>query len=305
MNLGGRTTNCTSLIMNPLQVLTSSDKQRIKVSQQHHPTSSSLSVNHSPRGGPVKGDVSKASNTGKLHVLKPVREKNSAAPVVTDSNSSPVSGRKVTSPAPAVPSVSGSAATRGPLNNPVPDRKPVLGVLEKRPTSQARSRNDFFNTVRKKSLANSSSVADPSMVNSSSLVDSGAAISPSFREKLAEMAIEPASDTPQAGDDILGLSPSGDHSSETRDDHLTCKNAFCDDQKHVKNGKIHPSSDPIASEEEEATFLRSLGWEEDADEGGLTEEEISAFFRDVTKVLKCPYSISLGIIDYPYILFFS
>jgi hypothetical protein len=38
-----------------------------------------------------------------------------------------------------------------------------------------------------------------------------------------------------------------------------------------------------ASEEEETAFLRSLGWEENAEDGeeALTEEEISAFYQEV------------------------
>ncbi len=43
------------------------------------------------------------------------------------------------------------------------------------------------------------------------------------------------------------------------------------------------SGGATASEEEEAAFLRSLGWEENAEGGeeALTEEEISAFFQEV------------------------
>lgn len=55
----------------------------------------------------------------------------------------------------------------------------------------------------------------------------------------------------------------------------------------ASNGKINSNSDVMLySEEEEAAFLRSLGWEETAEEEGLTEEEINSFYRDVSKV-KC------------------
>ena len=33
------------------------------------------------------------------------------------------------------------------------------------------------------------------------------------------------------------------------------------------------------SEEEEAAFMRSLGWEENAEDGELTEEEINSFYQ--------------------------
>ncbi|KAL8027435.1 hypothetical protein ABFS82_14G091900 [Erythranthe guttata] len=237
-------------------VLNSTDKHKTKASQHNHPISSSLPVNQSPRGGPTKADFSKASTTvGKLHVLKPMREING---VVKDNSSASGSSKLTSSSTPAAP-------TRGPPNNHlVPDHKPVITVLEKRPTSQAQSRNDFFNTVRKKSMA----IPSPS----------------SSSEKLSDLvaAVEPAPNTPpRAGgsggdDESLGVGSCGDHLSETRGDLVISKN--------VRNGEKHPSTtDPVFSEEEEATFLRSMGWEENADEGGLTEEEISAFFRDVAK----------------------
>ncbi|KAL0335181.1 UNVERIFIED_CONTAM: hypothetical protein Sradi_4730000 [Sesamum radiatum] len=245
-------------------VLTSSDKPKGKVPQ--HSISSSLPLNHSPRGGVVKGDIAKAStNVGKLQVLKPVREKNGVTPVVKDNLSPTSSSKVVTSTLAASPSVSGSAATKGLPNNGVHDRKPSLTVLEKRPTSQAQSRNDFFNLVRKKSMPNSSSAAaaDSSMARSSSVLDTGTAISPSFSDKDAEIDILPTSNTPKAADVPLSNSLSVDHLSEEKAD-LTSNG---DAQNYVRNGKKHPSSDPIISEEEEAAFLRSLGWDENSDEG--------------------------------------
>ncbi|KAK6156934.1 hypothetical protein DH2020_011182 [Rehmannia glutinosa] len=265
------------------QVLNSSDKQKSKVGQQQHSISSSLPVNHSPRGGPVKGDVSKASTVGKLHVLKPVRDKNGVTPVVKD-NLSPTNRTKaVSSTLAASPTVSGPAAARGPQNTSVTDRKPVLTVLEKRPTTQAQSRNDFFNLVRKQSMGNPSSPADSAiMANSSSALDTGTVSSPAFLDKHAELEAVPA--TTSEGP----LSVSVGRASEEKAD-LTCNG----DQKHVSNGKKHPSSDPIISEEEEAAFLRSLGWEENDEEGGLTDEEISSFYRDLTKYINSKPSLKI------------
>ncbi|KAG8368744.1 hypothetical protein BUALT_Bualt15G0077800 [Buddleja alternifolia] len=233
----------------------SSDKQKSRAGQQLHPVSSSLPVNHSPRGGPVKGDASKSSNVGKLHFLKPVREKNGVTPVVKD-NLSPKSG--------------------APATNAAPERKPILTVFEKRPTFQAQSRNDFFNLVRKKSIADTSSVADPATANSSE--------SPSFSDKIAP--ITPRDDV---GSSSIIRSLSGDHLSEERV-NLTCNG---DVQKCVVNGKNHSGSDPIISEEEETAFLRSLGWEENSDEGGLTEEEINGFYRDVAKYISSKPSLRI------------
>lgn len=234
----------------------SSDKQKNKLS------------------GPVKGDVLKASNVGKLQVLKSVREKNGTAPATKDNSLSPTGGSKVVSSSLAPPSVSGPTATRGLVNSPVHERKPAFTVLEKRPTSQAQSRNEFFNSVRKKSMGNSSSIADSPTPNSPS------ATSPSSSDK-AEMEVNAS----QARDTSLGFSLGGDQLSEIRGDPIENGDAF-NVEKHVSNGNKHPSLDLSISEEEEAAFLRSMGWEENAegDEGGLTEEEINAFFKDVTKV---------------------
>ncbi|XP_057803911.1 uncharacterized protein LOC131019384 isoform X1 [Salvia miltiorrhiza] len=257
-------------------VLNSSDKPKSKVGSRQHSVSSSLPINHSPRGGPVKGDVSKASNVGKLHVLKPVREKNGVSPVVKD-NLSPTGGSSVA----ASPPVSGSAVTKSPPNNAVLDRKPVLTLLEKRPTSQARSRNDFFDLVRKQSMANPAS-ADSATANVSSDSDTGSSPSPSFSNKHAEMEVMRA--TSQPVEVPLSLSLNVDHLSEEKAGS-TCNGDAHDVQKCVSNGKKHPSSDCIISEEEEAAFLRSMGWEENNDEEGLTEEEITAFYRDLTKYI--------------------
>ncbi|KAG6422019.1 hypothetical protein SASPL_118580 [Salvia splendens] len=250
----------------------SADKSKSKVGIQQPSISSSLPVNYSPRGGPVESDVSKTSNVGKLQVLKPVREKNGVGPDVKN-NLSPTSGSSVA----AFPSVSRSAVTKPPPNNAVPDRKPVLPLLEKRPTSQARSRNDFFNLVRKKSMANPAS-ADSATASASSELETVSSLSPSLSNKHVEMDAMPA--TSQPVEVPLSLSLESEEKAGS-----ICNGDAYDVQKCVSNGKRHPSSDRIISEDEEAAFLRSLGWEENNDEEGLTEEEITAFRRDLTKYI--------------------
>ncbi|KAL3638150.1 hypothetical protein CASFOL_018020 [Castilleja foliolosa] len=233
-----------------------SDKQKSKVGQPQHSISSSLPVTHSPRGGPAKADISKASTVGKLHVLKPAREKNGSTPVVKDSLSPKSDIKAVNSPL---------AANRASPNTTVPDRKPVLTVLEKRPTPQARSRNDFFNLMRKKSMGAPSSSDD----------------SATLSDKNAELEVVPAANNSQAVEaPILDL----DEKAES------CNG---DEKKYVNNGKRRPGSDPLISEEEEAAFLRSLGWEENDEEGGLTDEEISSFYRDLTKYISSKPSLKI------------
>ncbi|CAI9764502.1 unnamed protein product [Fraxinus pennsylvanica] len=277
-------------------VLNSSDKQKSKVGQQHT-LASSLPVSHSPRVAPEKSDVSKTSNVGKLHVLKPVRERNGVSPAAKDI-SSPTSGSKILNSSLVVSlSGSGSAVIRGPPNNPIlpgANHKPVLTVSEKKSTSQAQSRNEFFNLVRKKSLANTSPVPDPSTANTSPVHDLSIAnslnipdysttvslsLSVSVSDKLGELPEMVASNT-RAGDTPSSIGLSESHMSVDRVDS-TCNTDACNWQKYVNNGKERLSVDPIFPEEEEAALLRSMGWEENADEGGLTEEEISAYYRDI------------------------
>ncbi|KAG6433031.1 hypothetical protein SASPL_104636 [Salvia splendens] len=241
--------------------------------------------------GPVKGDILKASNAGKLHVLKSGSEKNGTAYAMKDSLS-PTSSSKLVSSTLAAPSVSGSTATRGSTNNPIHGRKPAFTVLDKRPTSQAQSRNDFFNSVRKKSLENSSSIAGSPTANSSPVVEINTATSPSSSDK-SEMEVM-CGNTSQGGETSLGVSLGGDNLPEIRGD-MKENVGTCDVQKHISNGMKHPSLDLIFPEEEEAALLRSLGWEENAegDEGGLTEEEINAFREDITKYINSKPSFKI------------
>ncbi|KAK3002129.1 hypothetical protein RJ639_022292 [Escallonia herrerae] len=258
-------------------VLNSSEKLKPKVGQQ---ISSSHAVNHPPRGGPVKPDGAKTSGLVNLQVLKPTRERNGVSPAAKDSLS-PTSGKAANNALPVASSVVGSAPLRSPRNNPIHatgDRKPVV-VTEKRPTLQAQSRNDFFNLMRKKSMTNSSS----------SVSDSASAVAPAILDKPGETAggaaaAASAAAIPEGIDASVLEKSDGDQLSEHRGD-LSHTGDACDaDGPHesLNNGKNHSSSDSILySEEEEAAFLRSMGWEENAgEEEGLTEEEISAFFRE-------------------------
>ncbi|KAI3770296.1 hypothetical protein L6452_01423 [Arctium lappa] len=249
--------------------LNSSDKPKLKIGQSqlvNHP--------HTPRPLSVKSDVSKTSTVGKLLVLKPSRERNGISPTAKESLS-PTGGSKLPNSPLAVPSAIGSAPLRNMGNNPavaVVERKPSVATLEKRPSSQAQSRNNFFNLMRKKSMISNSSVAP----------DTGSSVS--SNEKPGEPVAPPAH---QGG-------PESGTTVETKVD-LTCKGDACvATVRSTNNGKNLSGPDAILySEEEEARFLRSLGWDETAEEEeGLTEEEISSFYRNylnlkpTSKILK-------------------
>ncbi|XP_023739692.1 uncharacterized protein LOC111887777 [Lactuca sativa] len=201
------------------------DKPKLKVNQSqivNHP--------HSPRHvvSSMKPEVSKTSTVGKLLVLKPSRERNGISPTTKESLS---------------PTASSSSSAKLP-NSPL--AIPSVPVVEKRPSSQAQSRSNFFNLMRKKSMSN----------NSSSGEKSG--------EQVADPPPPPPPPPPEGGSESTQVKVNGDAIANVND-----------------NGKHHDVI--LYSEEEEARFLRSLGWDEtaeDEEEEGLTEEEISSFYRN-------------------------
>ncbi|PRQ21593.1 hypothetical protein RchiOBHm_Chr7g0240931 [Rosa chinensis] len=227
-------------------------------SQSHH-------ANQSLHGGPVKSDAPKTSH-GKFLVLKPVWENGiSSSPKDVTSPTSNASSRAANSPLAVAPPVV-SASSRSP-NNPklsAVERKVAAldlksgATLEKRPSlSQVQSRNDFFNLLKKKTSVNSPNT----------LPDSGPNISSPTMEKSGDITREvfsdPASPHIENGGEVTG---NGDSSEEV----------------HRFSG-TGPSA-AVYPDEEEARFLRSLGWEENSgDDGGLTEEEINAFYDQYMK----------------------
>ncbi|XP_071725626.1 uncharacterized protein [Rutidosis leptorrhynchoides] len=232
--------------------LNSSDKPKLKVGQSQIQSSHLANYPHTPRPAGVKPEVSKPSTVGNFLVLKPSREKNGISPTPKESLSPPASSKLPNSPL-AVPSVIG----------PTPLTKPIIPTLEKKPSLQAQSRTNFFNLMRKKSM----------VCNSSVTPETGSSGSPS----------EPAAHVFQggSGEPVMNVP------SETKVE-LACNGDACAETMMISsstnsNGKKNgPGPDAIlCSEEEEARFLRSLGWEETAEEEeGLTEEEISAFYQN-------------------------
>ncbi|KAM7482228.1 hypothetical protein LguiB_006811 [Lonicera macranthoides] len=269
-------------------VLNTSDKSKPKVGPQQHQIPSPHHINHSPRAGPLKPDVSKTSSIGKLHILKPARERNGISPAPKDNNSSsPTNATKsANSPRIVAPSVVGTAPLRSLGSNPVVakvDRKPALMVLEKRPTPQAQSRHDFFNLMRKKSTTNSSSATpDPSP-----------AVSPSVLDKQTEAASECAISTHDR-DDLVPDRSGGAQLSDGTHSGDDCDGS----KKYLNNGKNHSRFEVILyPEEEEVSFLRSLGWpweENFGEDEGLTEEEINAFRSKVIYLLENTKNFDFG-----------
>ncbi|KAJ8572572.1 hypothetical protein K7X08_009083 [Anisodus acutangulus] len=239
-----------------------SDKPRTKVEVQQQTVSSSHPVSH--------------SLSSKLHVFKPTRERSGV-----NSSLSPNKHRKGPNALLAVPS---SASTQSPANNAASstsERKPVGTMVEKKLSSQARSRNDFFNLMRKKSTGSSSAINVE-----------GCAVSPSSLHKCGVSEVLTAHDIPQDQDASQSDdSPRVEQSTEIFSENTS--NSALSDGKNRTDKSFSKSDAMFCSEEEEAAFLRSLGWEENDDEGGLTEEEISAFYRDVTKYINSKLSFKI------------
>lgn len=148
-------------------------------------------------------------------------------------------------------------------------------TVDRKPTSQTQSRNDFFNLMRKKSSSNAPAVPDPVPAMSPS-------VSNSSDEMITEVAFVTA--TSQVGNAPLLIPSVGECSAKNGDD-MACSGDACDksldgDRNSINDATFHP-------DKEEAAFLRSLGWEEHAGEDeGLTEEEISAFYKEVTSLVQ-------------------
>ena len=263
------------------QVL-SSDKSKPKAAARPGETNAPVKVgqqqpsqlhNQSLRGGSVKSDAPK---TSKFLVLKPVWENGvSSSPKDVTSPTSNAS-RAANSPLAVAPPVA-SAPLRSPNHQKLSsvERKVAAldlksgSTLEKRPSlSQVQSRNDFFKRLKNKTLMNSTIT----------LPDSAPIISSPTMEKSGEITRELFSDpasphTIENGDLVTG---NGDNSEDVQKFSDTGPNAA-----------VYP-------DEEEARFLRSLGWEENSgDDGGLTEEEINAFYDQVKNLFLAPVRVRL------------
>ncbi|XP_042499761.1 uncharacterized protein LOC122077939 [Macadamia integrifolia] len=265
-------------------VRTGESSMAIKIGQQQLP--SSHLVNHSLRGGAVRSDVPKTSHGGKLLVLKAPREKNGVSPTAKDGLSPTNASRVVNNPLAVAPCATVAPPLKSPSNPKLgtAERKaPSLSVIhgpsvEKRTTTaQAQSRNDFFNLMRKKTSINlSSAVPDVSPSVSSSVLEKSSDL---VRETATTLVSPQCCDAPSSDPSAV------DWSSENGGD-ITNNGGASESRRFSDNGDKHSGPNEVVyPDEEEAAFLRSLGWEENAgEEEGLTEEEINAFYKEYMKL---------------------
>lgn len=188
-----------------------------------------LQPNHSVRSANIKSDPPKLSQAGKLLLLKPARE-----------NGSSLNPKEIPSTGTEYTQISVAPNNSRPS---IVDKKP--------PFSQAQSRNDFFNLMRKKTSINNGPVH----------VSSGPDASAPDGEKPEIKEVDGvAVCIPNAVDNGGDVTINGGETNLLRTNN---------------ENEVYP-------DEEEAAFLRSLGWEENPGEDeGLTEEEINAFYQEV------------------------
>ncbi|TKY56214.1 cell wall protein AWA isoform X1 [Spatholobus suberectus] len=232
----------------------------------------------------VNAKVDAPKTSGKFTDLKSVVWENGVSPTSKDvSNPTNYSNSKPGNQH-AVASAAASAPSRNPNNLKSPtERKPAsldlkLGsTLDKKHSiSQVQSRNDFFNLIKKKTLMNSSAV----------LPDSGPMVSSPTMEKSDEVNREI-------------VSPSASPRSLGNGTELTSNgNTHAHEEVHRLSDNEEKESTPSATiypDEEEAAFLRSLGWEENSEEDeGLTEEEINAFYQECMKLDPTTFKLCQG-----------
>ncbi|XP_077224545.1 uncharacterized protein LOC143857897 [Tasmannia lanceolata] len=258
-------------------VLNSSDKLKPKASRigelgnvskvGQQPSSPQL-VNHALRG-PARLDVPKTSQAGKLLVLKPAREKNGLSPTVKDSQSPTNTNRASLGVGPFAPSRNPNPNSNAPKLSTDHRKAPALPVtqsssMDKRPPSQAQNRSDFFKSLRKKTENLSAAIPDSCPIMSSVLEKSDEQI------PVSDATVSEGKDV---NDPVLDCSTGNESNMAGNGDSFS------------GNGEKKYGSDAIVcTDEEEAAFLRSLGWEEPEENAGeeeeaLTEEEINAFYE--------------------------
>ncbi|PKA53503.1 hypothetical protein AXF42_Ash008999 [Apostasia shenzhenica] len=212
----------------------------------------------------VRADAHKMPQAGNFKVLN--RERNGLSPTGKDAPSSTNLSRVPTPP-------SGIPATIPPINVLISQKVKVdrrVGALtpglygEKKPISQAQNRNDFFNSLRKKTSASQQANANQELsldASSSNL------------EKLDEHV----DDDSTFGKEKDKLPP-----------FSSLQSSFENGTTEVCDAIEEPGR--LVPDEEEAAFLRSLGWEENAGEEALTREEIESFLSEV--IIVCRVSLS-------------
>ncbi|XP_010544360.1 PREDICTED: uncharacterized protein LOC104817001 [Tarenaya hassleriana] len=227
---------------------------------QQQPAASQLNTFLSNPNAQIKPDTSK-----KLLVLKPARE--NGAPAVKESASPSSSTNTRAAPTQLTVSPSTQPAPVRSANSPKEIKGASMNMIsgqtvEKRPyLAQTQSRNEFYNALKQKISTNMST--DPA--NSSSCISSSSTEEKADNSSKEHIAGDPSSPLAANGEKdniterVQSLSPVGE-----------------------SDMRFEAADTP---DEEEAEFLRSLGWDENnCEDEALTPEEISAFIEQYQKL---------------------
>lgn len=243
--------------------------EMIVASKGVNPQSHSPHLSNQSHIGQVRSDFPSSFQKGKFLVLKPGRENGitivtkDAAVSTGDANCRVLNGQLPMAPL--------RTASMSLNNSMVPALGNKVGALslssrstvDKRSSqSLARSRSEFFKLMRRKTTHNATtSHSDSSLAVSSPTAQISGEINKEGHTPIRPRHLENGTQMICNGNghDI----PQNSHkSSDVGEDNSFVNGAICPD-------------------EEEAAFLRSLGWEENGGEDeGLTEEEINAFYQE-------------------------
>jgi hypothetical protein len=223
---------------------------------------------------------------GKLLVLKSGRD----GAIVAASSKVDLSNGSQLAPQGSTDSSTSSSSIATSSNVVVSSRKGSVPSVpapdERRPSLQARNRSVFFNSIRKKS--NNGVTSNISNESKSEITDETVGVPTDKEEKLPGDGSEWKLNGTSADLGLPLVASSSIHANgvSKRSFSLVPDNplqkSFSDEiQEEMKAVSI-----PGASEEEEAAFMRSLGWEENAEGSELTEEEINAFYNEVSSFFK-------------------
>ncbi|KAG6388737.1 hypothetical protein SASPL_150169 [Salvia splendens] len=237
----------------------------------HAQPNSSHSANQS-RAGQTRSDSVINPHVGKFLVLKPGRD--SIVVGQKDVNSAPGNGNGKGTKDGQLAMGSCTATASNSVSNArvsvLENKSAALSqgsrspVDKKSPQSLAQSRSEFFNLMRRKT-----SVRAPAIQSDSS----SDILSPTAETTVENCKEGHASDTPCVLENGNQMVCNGDRYDIT--EKTGCL-PDVEDSSLSYHGSIYPDA-------EEAAFLRSLGWEENGEDEGLTEEEINAFYDEYMK----------------------
>ncbi|KAH9296273.1 hypothetical protein KI387_039861, partial [Taxus chinensis] len=299
----------------------SSEKLKPKMLRAIDPPTSTGKVGHqlnSPLRATARPEPPKLPQGGKLVVLKSAKEKNGVPKSGMPDSLSPTKGGNINMSLCTLTAGGNSSMTGPRKSKNFLDRKSMpmstisvssgldcgtaqrskdnsLVNEEKKSLSQAQNRSDFFNTLRRKASGSlleqkatePKSNGVPNNVSTVDLKENGNSESLCEISNNAVPAIQVACNLDNvinaASVAVRGEIDTAAESSETGSPTSTNMYSFMG-----------------GSEEEEAAFLRSLGWEENAGgEEALTEEEINAFYQQQMKSRTISSKFSRGGCKFP------